>query len=127
MGETGRLTAKQRAAVQALATSRTVGEAMRACGVPESTLNRWRKKPEFAAALREAERELWRDGLRLLLADQALNLASMMQLRQSGDSDPVRLKAAAHLESALQRRFTGLTLEELEERIAALETGDAGN
>ena len=121
MAENGNLTAKQRAAVRALVTSRTVREAEQAAGVSTSTMHRWRKQSAFSEAVREAERELYRDGLRLLLADQADNLKRIVKLRDEGDGDPVRLRAAATLERALARRFEGLTLEEIEERIAALE------
>ena len=121
MTRNGGLTAKQRAAVRALVTSRTIGEAEETCGVPPSTLLRWRKQPAFRAAVREAERELYRDGLRQLLADQQKNLQQIVKLRDEGDKDAVRLRAASTLETALVKRFEGLTLEEIEERIAALE------
>ena len=115
------LTTKQRKAVQSLVTSRTIGEAEETCGVSSSTLLRWRKQPAFRAAVREAERELYRDGLRQLLADQQKNLQQIVKLRDEGDKDAVRLRAASTLETALVKRFEGLTLEEIEERIAALE------
>lgn len=123
MADSDRLTARQRAAVQALATSRTIGEACEACGVPERTIQRWRKQPAFMAALREAEGELWRAGLRYLLTDQRENLESLVHIRQGGTSPAVRLRAAVALEAALQKRWSGLTLEDLEQRIAALEAG----
>ncbi len=121
MAENGNLTAKQRAAVRALVTSRTMAEAEKSAGVPTSTMHRWRKQPAFREAVREAERELYRDGLRLLLADQAANLERIIALRDAGDGDAVRLRAAVALEGALSKRFEGLTLEEIEERIEALE------
>ena len=121
MAENGNLTAKQRAAVRALVTSRTMAEAEKSAGVPTSTMHRWRKQPAFSEAVREAERELYRDGLRLLLADQAANLEQIIALRDAGDGDAVRLRAAVALERALARRFESLTLDEIEDRIAALE------
>lgn len=115
------LTARQRAAVRALVTCRTVAEAEIAAAVSPSTLLRWRKQPAFRAAVREAERELYREGLRRLLADQERNLEEIADIRDYSFRDEVRLRAAVALESALVRRFEGLTVEEIEDRIAALE------
>lgn len=126
MASSDGLTAKQRAAVRALVTSRTKREAEQTVGVSASTMLRWRKQPAFRAAVREAERALYRDGLRLLLADQADNLERIVKLRDEGDGDAVKLRAAATLERALARRFEGLTLEEIEERLALLEARDNG-
>ena len=121
MAENGNLTAKQRAAVRALVTSRTVREAEQAAGVSTSTMHRWRKQSAFSEAVREAEKALYQDGLRRLLTDQAANLDRIIELRDEGDGDAVRLRAAVALEGALSKRFEGLTLEEIEDRIAALE------
>ena len=121
MAENGNLTAKQRAAVRALVTSRTVREAEQAAGVSTSTMHRWRKQSAFREAVREAEKALYQDGLRRLLTDQAANLDRIIELRDEGDGDAVRLRAAVALERALARRFESLTLDEIEDRIAALE------
>ena len=125
MADSDGLTAKQRKAIQALVTSRSIGEAQAKAGVSESTLLRWRKLPAFRAALRQAERELFADGLRLLLADQERILNRMMVISERSESDNTRLRALARLEAALVKRFSALEIEELEERIAALEENRA--
>ena len=124
MKENDGLTAKQRAAIQALVTCRTIGEAVKQCGVSEATLSRWRKQPSFAEALRLAERELFVDGLRMLLADQNANLYGIMALRNRSESEMVRLRAALGLEAALDRRHAALTATEIEQRLLALEERD---
>ena len=118
------LSARQQQAVLALVTCRTVNEASKMSSVSVKTLERWRRLPAFQAALRQAERDVYRDGLRTLLADQLVNMNRIMQLREKGDNDAVRLRAALGLEAALSRRFEGLKTEEIEERLAALEAHD---
>jgi len=115
------LTPKKRRAILALIASRTMGEASVAAGVSEKTLERWRKEPAFQVALRDAERQVFSDGLRMLLADQQTNLGTMMMLRQRGESDAVRLRAAQAIERSIQRRFSALAMAEIEERLEALE------
>lgn len=127
MKENDGLTAKQRTALQALLTCRTIAEAIKQSGLSEATLYRYRKDPAFAEALRQAERDLFDDGLRMLLADQRDNLGNIMLLRNKSESEMVRLRAALGLESAITRRHAALTMTEIDERLRAVEERDAGN
>jgi len=58
MAENGVISAKQRRAIVALLSERTVRAAAQKAGIGERTLTRWRANPDFDRELRRAEREL---------------------------------------------------------------------
>ncbi|MGH7785353.1 MAG: phBC6A51 family helix-turn-helix protein [Candidatus Binatia bacterium] len=96
------LTAKQRAAVQALFEHTTVAEACAACGVNQRTLQRWLKVPTFIAAYRAVARAHFNDSLAQL---QGASRHATEALRRALD-DPaaeVRVRAAAAIVDAASR------------------------
>lgn len=115
------LNPKQRRLVAELLAQPTQDAALTAAGVSFSTLRRWRAEPAFVDALSAARRELFADGYARLLGEQARNLEELARLRDDGESESTRLRAAIALEQSLVKRHELLTLGDLERRIAQLE------
>ena len=117
------LTPKQRQLVLALLVANDVAAACEAAQVPRSTAYRWMNQPAFAAALREADREVLRATSRRLAR---LGVKAVQVLEETLD-DPeaptaVRVRAAdAVLTKLLQIRET----VDMDERLTALEAAAA--
>ena len=125
MEPNGTPTAKQQRLIAALLAEPTTGAALAAAGVGAATLSRWRREPAFVDALSAARRELFADGYARLLGEQARNLDELARLRDAGENENTRLRAAIALEQSLVKRYELLSLSDLERRIAALEGGTA--
>ena|SRR3712207_1012470 len=123
MAENGRvkpaLTPKQEKAVACLLATATITDAAQRAGVGETTLYRWLKEPDFAAAYRDARREAVGQAiarLQHLSAAAAFVLATTMAERSTPAI--VKVQAASKI---LDLAIRTVELEDLEERIAALE------
>ena len=125
MEPNGTPTAKQQRLIAALLASPTTGAALAAAGVGAATLSRWRREPAFVDALSAARSTLFADGYARLLGEQARNLEELARLRDDGENENTRLRAAIALEQSLVKRYELLSLSDLERRIAALEGGTA--
>lgn len=123
MATNGELTARQQRMIGALLSEATQDAALQAAGVSFTTLRRWRAEPSFVDALAAARRDLFADGYARLLTEQTANLDELARLRDAGESESTRLRAAVALEQSLVRRFELLAMQDLERRIAALEGG----
>lgn len=121
MATNGELTARQQRMIAALLSEATQDAALKSAGVGFTTLKRWRAEPAFVDALSAARRELFADGYARLLGEQARNLEELARLRDDGESESTRLRAAIALEQSLVKRHELLTLGDLERRIAQLE------
>jgi len=112
------LSPRQRRAILALLTSKTMEEASQAVGVTSRTLRRWLDLPEFRRALNEAEGDILAKVTRRLLSgsDEALDTLNYVMTAGEKPSDR-RLAAAAWLE--LATKF--LELKDFGERISKLE------
>lgn len=115
------LTPKQRRMIAELLAQPTQRAALAAAGVGASTLHRWRTEPAFVDALSAARSSLFADGYARLLGEQSRNLEALARLRDDGESESTRLRAAVALELALVKRHELLVLSDLERRIAQLE------
>ena len=121
MATNGELTARQQRMIAALLSEATQDAALKSAGVGFTTLKRWRAEPAFVDALSAARRELFADGYARLLGEQARNLDELARLRDDGENENTRLRAAIALEQSLVKRHELLTLGDLERRIAQLE------
>ncbi len=121
MATNGELTARQQRMIAALLSEATQDAALKSAGVGFTTLKRWRAEPAFVDALSAARRELFADGYARLLGEQSRNLDELARLRDDGENENTRLRAAIALEQSLVKRHELLTLGDLERRIAQLE------
>lgn len=110
------LTARQRAAVEALAHGASVTDAATAGGCSPRTLQRWRTTPEVQAALRELGRDAARESVSLLLAAQQ-DAVSALRKSLTSRSDATRVRAARALLEVGQR----VANVDLEQRVTDLE------
>lgn len=126
MATNGRdLTIRQRRAISALLSTRTVNAAAKRAKVGERTLHRWIAEDEaFVLALREAEAGVVDDATRQLLTLQGAAISVFARLMEGSDVSPaVRLRAAQTvLEYALRLRES----RDFEERLERLENQLAG-
>ncbi len=110
---------KQDAAISALLSRGTIGEAAQAVGIDEKTLRRWMADPEFRAAFHQARAEVLQHSLGFVaegLVHGALVLRQILRDPEAGASAKV---AAVRLLYDLA--FKDRELESLEGRLAALE------
>ena len=110
---------KQEAAIAALMTHRSVEDAARAAGIGVSTLLRWLKIPEFAAAYRKARRAVVSQATARLQQNSGAAVSTilkiMVDLNAAASS---RLRAA---ERVLDYAQSGMETEDLEVRVSDLE------
>lgn len=124
MAENGtQLTSKQRQAVLALLSTKTVAEAAQQAKVGERTLWRWLGDPLFRAHLAGAEVDMLDSATRRLLQLQDGAIETVQAIMQDDEiSAGVRLRAAqAVLDYLLKLR----ELRNVEQRLTALEIAHA--
>lgn len=111
---------RQKRAVRALLSTRSVVEAAKLASVSERTLFSWLTEPAFRAALSEVEGELIDAATRRLLAlqDSAIDTFERLLAKSSTASDAVRLRAA---QSVLDYLLKLRELRNIETRLTALE------
>jgi phage terminase small subunit len=113
------LTSRQRKAIAALLSCRTVAQAAQLSGVSERTLYRWLADDTFRAAVLSAEGETINQATRRLLGLQQAAIDTLGGILQD-DSAPagVRVRAA---ESVLDLLLRLRDLRDVEDRLARLE------
>src|SRR3954452_11647031 len=117
----GKLTPKQRRAVEALLATGEITAAAREAGVARETLQRWFHEPHFAQAVREAEAAAIDDLSRMLVR---LGRSATTTLAKAMNDSTVpwstRVRAA---EASLGRMLQLRELATLEARVTGLEQG----
>lgn len=111
---------KKEEAIAALLSHRTVEDAGRACNRRARTLYRWLNEPEFRAAYLNARRAAFSQSIgRLQQASSAAVSTLLKVMVDPGAPASARVRAA---EAVLDHTAKGIELEDLEERLAAIET-----
>ena len=125
-GHGEKMTRKMTEAVAALMTTASVGAAAERCGVAASTLERWiKQEPVFQAEYREAKRQVLSHSLSLLIQVASRAVATLHAVMADPEAPASARVSAAR--SALELGLRAIELEDLEQRVAALETrGVAG-
>ncbi len=116
---TEKLSPKQRRAVESLLAMGNISAAAEAAGVSRETLYRWLARPDFSAALKDAEAAAVESLSRALvgLGDKATRVLGDVMDNTSG-SDGAKLRAA---DIVLSNLLKLRELVELEKRIEELE------
>jgi hypothetical protein len=111
------ITSKQAAAIDALMSARTVGDAAAAAGVHRNTLRAWLRDAQFCTALRAATDDAIGQSARRLatLTGQAVGVLGD---GMNGDASGVQLRAA---DLVIGHAARLAELRDLTERVAALE------
>lgn len=121
------LTSKQRRAVELLAAGYSYRETASQLGIGEATLRRWRKKPDFAEALRRAEREVWDATIRKLRALGEKAVRTLGKALDDPEGTPSsRIAAAKTILEMSAKAEIFARLEDLENRLARLEGKGVG-
>ena len=115
---------KKEEAVAALLTYRTLEDAARAVNVSTKTLLRWQKDPEFDNAYRDAKRAAFGQSIARLhhLSSAAVSTLGKIML-DSATPPATRVRAA---DSILDHAAKAIEIEDIEARVAALETAASG-
>ena len=115
---------KQEDAIAALLTQRNVEEAARAAGIGTRTLLRWLKLPEFLSAYREARRAAFGQAIaRLQQGASAADTTLLKMMINPNTPASFRVRAA---DSVLNHAAKAIEIEDIEARVAALETAASG-
>lgn len=112
------LTPRQRRAIDALLSSRSVTDAAVAAQVPRRTLTRWLRDEPFIQALRDATDDATRHAMRRLAGALETAVTSVVYLAEKSEDDGVRLRAAVAVPDLVVRLQQHT---ELAERVAELE------
>lgn len=116
----GNLSPRQRRAIAALLTAKSIDAAAKAAGVSERQLHRWIDLPEFTAALRAAEGEALASVVRRLTVEAAGAVNAILIVLNDADTSPaVKLRAA---DLILSRVMSLRELSELDSRVRLVET-----
>lgn len=114
------LTRRQRRAISLLLSCPTVRAASQLSGIPERTLYRWLKRPDFQAALREAENEALRQTSRMLTAAQQKALLRLFETLDLPVTRTMPLLRAIELALTHSVRFREAV--DFEQRLRSLES-----
>lgn len=114
----GRKKNYERAAI-ALLEHPSVVEAARHAEVSETTLYRWMTDAEFQAVYRAARREVVRQAVARLQRACSRAVDTLQAVMESGDSPASARVTAAR--AVLEMAFKAVELEDIEERVTALE------
>ena len=118
-GHGSQLRYKIDAAVAAVLSQRTIGDAASEVGVSPKTLRRWLKLPKFKTACLRARREAFSQALARLQQSAGAAVATLLRIMVDPSAPyPCRVRAAAYV---LNLGAKALELEDWEDRIAELE------
>jgi hypothetical protein len=122
-GHGAKLGRKMEQAVIALLTARNLEEAAKSVGVSTKTLLRWQKLPQFDRAFREAKTVTFRQSLARLQQASGPAVTTLLKiLVDPGAQLAVKARCAYYI---LDQTRKGMETEEIESRVAALETAAA--
>ncbi len=108
---------EQEKAIPVLLVSRTLSDAADKCGIPEHTLRRWLKEPEFRDAYSDACARILDATIHQIQESLSAALTTLVKDLASTDFEQ-RFRAACKL---LEVGIQGITLGHLGRRIRALE------
>jgi uncharacterized protein with ATP-grasp and redox domains len=117
MGE--KLSRKQEQCIGALLVQSTLGDAAEATGIAESTLRRWLKQPTFQTAYRQARRDAVSQAIARLQQVTTTAVDTLEGVMKDSAAKEAAKVAAA--KTVLELAIRGVELEDLDERLQALE------
>jgi hypothetical protein len=120
-GHGNKFSRRQEAAISALLSERTIGEAAAKCGVSEKTLFRWTRDAGFDARYRQARSALLTQAMGVLQQGAAVASDTLLAVAQDASAPASARVSAAR--SVLEMLLRSRELDELEARLDALERG----
>jgi hypothetical protein len=119
IGHGEKLSRKQDQAITALVTCPSITEAAAHCELAEVTLRRWLKQDGFQAAYREARRAVVQHAIVQVQRATGEAVETLRNIMQDADA-PASARASA-AKTILDTAIKAIELEDLEQRIVALE------
>jgi HD-like signal output (HDOD) protein len=116
---------KKEAAIAALLTQRTSEEAARSIGIGPATLRRWQKDPEFAAVLRAARKDAYRQTIGRMHHLSSAAVSTLGRVMLDEKTPPATKVRAA--DSILNHTAKAIEIEELDARLTELEAATEAN
>ena len=114
---------KQEAAIVGLLTMPTIEEAAKHAGISGPTLWRWLQDPSFQGQYRKARRDAFGQATARLQQASSAAVDTLKEIAEDGKAPPsARVMAARAILEMAQR---GIELEDLAERVDALEKGSS--
>lgn len=107
----------------ALLTESTLQKAAESVGIRPHTLNRWLAMPHFVEAYRKARREAFNQAIALTQRYSALAINTLAKVMLDANA-PTSSKVSAAV-AVLRFAREGIELEDLADRVAALEASSA--
>jgi hypothetical protein len=120
MQSAGKLTRKQEALISALLTAPSLAAAAQHAGLSEVTAWRWLKDATFQAAYREARRAVVQHAITQVQQATGAAVETLRSVMQDPEA-PASAKVSA-AKTILDTAVKAIELEDLEQRIVALET-----
>lgn len=112
------ISTKQRKAIAALLTERTLSAAAKSAGIGERTLYTWLSDETFRAELRQAESELLDNAVRRLASGQGAALDTLERLIKSAKNESTRRQSSVDWLNLFLRFHD---VKNIDERLSALE------
>jgi hypothetical protein len=115
-----KLSRKQEQTIAVLLTCDSLTAAAAGCGIAEATLHRWLKEPDFQTAYREARRQVVQHAITQVQRATGEAVETLRAVMQDADAPASARVSAARV--VLETAVKAVELEDLESRIAALES-----
>lgn len=117
-GHGSKLPRKAEQAIAALLNFPTIEGAAASIGIAPATLRRWLQETNFRGAYQEARREIMRQTGAQLQSAAKDAVDCLVKVAKGGASEAARVSAARTI---LEQAFDAVDLEDLQQRLAALE------
>jgi len=124
-GHGAKLSPKKEAAILALLKQRNVEEAARVAGISAKTLRRWQQQPEFQAAYRKANREVFGQAVARLQQSTGAAVTTLLKVMLDIHT-PAAIKARV-AEAILAHAFKGTEMDDFAASLAELEQAVYGS
>jgi hypothetical protein len=116
---------KKEAAIAALLAARNTEEAARSIGIGPATLHRWQKEPEFAAALRHAQRLSYKQSIGRMHQASSAAVSTLLKVMLD-PATPASTKVRA-ADSVLNHTAKAIEIDDIDARVQELEAATEAN
>jgi hypothetical protein len=118
-GHGSQFSRKKEAAIVALLTARNLEEAARMAGVSVATILRWKKRPEFEAAYRQARRDAYNQSFARLQQASSPAVSTLLKIMLDPKA-PVSSRVRAAV-SVMVLSSKAVQIEDIDVRVTELE------
>jgi ABC-type phosphate transport system ATPase subunit len=114
-----KISPKQQVAILTLAQGGTHEDAIKASGISSRQLSRYKNEPDFQAAIKEVQREIYGQTIAAIVGAMGVATTTLVEIcKNEESSDAARVSAARSL---LENGLKAFGQQDLNERVAELE------